>query len=53
MSEVMEDEGDGDEGRRGRKTATRTMSPPLERSGGGGESGGRENHPTLRARAVV
>jgi len=61
--EVTEDEGDGDEGRRGRKTATRTtrtMSPPLERSGGGCRSGGRESHPTswraaaaARARGIV
>ena len=58
--EVTEDEGKGDEGRRGRKTATRTMSPPLERSGGDGRSGGRESHPTswcaaaaTCARAVV
>ena len=58
--EVTEDEGDGDEGRRGRKTTTRMTSPPLKRSGGGGGSGGRESHPTswraavaARARAVV
>ena len=40
----MEDEGDSDEGRRGRKmaTATTTTSPPLERSGGGSRSGRRE-----------
>ena len=58
-SKVTEDEGEGDEGRRGRKTATRTTSPLLEHSGGGG-IGGRESHPTswravaaARARAVV
>jgi len=38
---VTEDEGEGDEGRRGRKTATRTT---LERSGA---AGGRESHPTF------
>lgn len=36
----MEDEGEGDEGKRGRETATAvtttTTSPPLERSSGGG-----------------
>jgi len=52
--EAMEDEGDGDEGRRGRKTATRTTSPPLERSGGGGGSGGRESlNPTSSQRAAA
>ena len=50
-SKVTEDEGEGDEGRRGRKTATRMT---LERSGAGGGSGGRENHPTSwRAAAVA
>ena len=44
--EVTEDEGDGVEGRKARKTAMRMTSPPLERSGGGGGSGGRESHPT-------
>ena len=54
VPEVTEDEGEGDEGRRGRKTATRTMSPPLERSSGGGRSGGRESpNPTSRRAAAA
>jgi hypothetical protein len=42
----MENEDDGDEGRRGRKTSmrtTRTMRRPLECSSGGGRSGRRES----------
>jgi hypothetical protein len=53
----MEDEGDGDEGRRGRKTVTATAmmtmttSPPLERSGSGGR---RESpNPTSRSAAAA
>ena len=45
----MEDKGEGDERRRGWKTATTTTSPPLERSGGGSGSGRREIlNPTSR-----